>query len=87
MGMNPERMAEAVAQAIQMATAPLTARITALEAKPSIRFCGVHEPNRAYVPGDAAVRQGGLWVCRAATTGTPGIDFEGWVLAVKKGTA
>ena len=82
---DPERMADAVVQAIQMATAPLHARIAALEARPTLKFCGIYSDTKAYAPGDCATRQGGLWACKTATTGP--FDHAAWQLAVKKGDA
>jgi hypothetical protein len=61
----------------------LEARIAALERKPHLKFTGVYQPGRLYQPGDAATYQGGLWICKAATTGQPNQDFAGWQLAVK----
>jgi hypothetical protein len=63
--------------------AVLEQRLAALEQKPSVKFCGVWDRDRAYQSGDAVVHSGGLWVCRAATTGPPNQDFVGWTLAVK----
>ena len=64
----------------------IESRITAMEAKPFVKFCGVWKTGGTYAPGDAATHQGGLWLCRAATSGEPSKDFVGWVLAVKSGT-
>lgn len=61
----------------------LESRITALERKPHVKFCGVHEAGRSYEPGDAVTHGGGLWICRVETTGKPNQDFVGWTLAVK----
>lgn len=60
-------------------------RIDALEAKPSIKFCGTFAPGTTYSPGDACVHKSALWICKAATSGAPGTDFIGWQLAVKRG--
>jgi hypothetical protein len=61
----------------------LEARVAALEAKPHVKFCGIYEPGRSYTPGDACTHGGGLWICKAATTGQPNQDYAGWTLAVK----
>jgi hypothetical protein len=58
-------------------------RIAALEAKPHVKFCGVYESGRSYTPGDACTHGGGLWICKAATTGQPNQDYASWQLAVK----
>ena len=64
----------------------LEQRIAALEAKPSVKFCGTWARGKTYEPGDAVVRDGGLWICKAQTPGEPSKDFVGWQLAVRKGS-
>lgn len=64
----------------------LEQRLSLLETKPHVKFCGVWEAHKTYEPGDAATHQGGLWVCKAVTTAQPSKDFVGWQLAVKRGT-
>jgi hypothetical protein len=49
-----------------------------------LRFLGVHEPGRQYVPGNMVVRSGGLWCCLAMTTEQPGRS-SCWQLCVKSG--
>jgi hypothetical protein len=61
----------------------LEARIAGLEKRPTVKFTGTYTQGKTYVPGDAAVHQGGLWICRAETTGQPNQDFHAWTLAVK----
>ena len=62
----------------------LEARLTALEARPHVKFCGPWADEKVYSAGDAVVFQGGLWVCRSAeTTGRPNQAFHAWTLAVK----
>ena len=70
----------------------LTQRVTELEAqhralahKQALSFTGTYSDTKAYVPGDAATRQGGLWICTAPTAGP--FNHERWTLAVKKGDA
>jgi hypothetical protein len=63
--------------------AALEARVQTLEQKPSVNFRGVFEPGKSYQPGDACTHSGGLWICRAETTGQPNQDYAGWTLAVK----
>jgi len=62
---------------------PLKERVTALEAKPHVKFTGTFKPGTTYAPGDAATHHGSLWICKAATSGKPGEDHIGWQLAVK----
>lgn len=82
-----ETMADAlipvIKRAIDTRVNPLTARVTAIEhrqavheAKPHVKFCGVWQRDQPYAAGDAVVRKGGLWICKAATTGEPGHDFD-----------
>ena len=67
--------------------AALEARIAQLETKPFVKFCGTFQGGTAYHPGDAVVHQSALWICKAATSGTPSKDFVGWQLALKRGDA
>jgi hypothetical protein len=67
--------------------AALETRLNAMERKPFVKFCGVWKSDRPFDPGDAVVHSGGLWICKAATTGEPSKDFVGWQLAVKRGSA
>jgi hypothetical protein len=67
--------------------AALERRVEALERKPFVKFCGVWKADRGFDPGDAVVHHGGLWICKAATSGEPSKDFDGWQLAVKRGSA
>ena len=94
MNLSPDALAEIVVTTIKNAIdgplvhgriAALEARVAALEAEPRLRFRGVYQDPAQYSPGDAVTRQGGLWICEAATSGA--FDHECWVLAVKKGAA
>ena len=67
--------------------ATLEARIAQLETKPFVKFCGTFEGGKSYQPGDAVVHSSALWICKAATSGTPSKDFIGWQLALKRGDA
>jgi ABC-type antimicrobial peptide transport system ATPase subunit len=69
-----------------------TQRLTELEPqhrarahKQALSFTGTYSDTTSYVPGDAATRQGGLWICTAPTAGP--FDYLCWQLAVKKGDA
>ncbi len=92
MSLSPDELAEIVVGTIKKTVdgplvhgriAALEARLAALEARPALTFTGTYTDTTAYVPGDAATRQGGLWICNAATTGP--FDNACWQLAVKKG--
>ena len=65
----------------------LEQRLAATERKPVLKFRGVWAEGKDYNVGDCATSHGSLWVCKAETSGKPGEDFHGWVLAVKKGSA
>ena len=64
----------------------LEQRLAALEAKPSIKYCGTWAANGDYTVGDATTHKGSLWICKANhVQSEPGVDFVCWQLAVKKG--
>lgn len=86
MKLDVEKMAEAVAQAIQMATAPLAARIAVLEARPvkGVEWAGVFTEDKIYQPGQLVTRGGSLWLCQRETAATPGYDPAFWKLIVKE---
>lgn len=65
--------------------AALEQRLAGIEAKPHLKFCGTYQRGTTYTPGDAVVRDGSLWVCKAETSGAPTEDFVGWQQAVRKG--
>ncbi len=76
---------------VNTSIATLEARVNALEQtasagakKPYVKFCGTWKPSELpYDPGDACVHHSALWICKAETTGEPGVDFAGWTLAIK----
>ncbi len=68
---------------VEKALAALEQRIAGLEQKPFVKFAGTWQGERSYEPGAAVVHQGGLWICKAPTTGEPSKDFVSWQLAVK----
>ena len=85
-------MANTIVRAITLAVTPLRGRLEALErdvadlkARPCVKFTGVYSATLSYVPGDAATREGGLWICTAHTTGA--FNHSAWRLAVKRGNA
>jgi hypothetical protein len=65
--------------------ASLEDRIEALEARPGVKYLGVHQAGQSYQPGDMVTRSGGMWHCEAPTTDTPGEGSKAWRLAVKRG--
>jgi hypothetical protein len=62
----------------------LNDRLEAIEQRPVVRYCGVFDPTRQYVPGNLITSSGSVWHCDSACTGTrpPGPP---WTLAVKHG--
>jgi hypothetical protein len=89
-----EAMAASTVLAIKTVLTPIKAklqaleqRISQLETKPHVKFCGTWTAGHTYTLGDAATHHGGLWIAKAATAGEPGKDFAGWQLAVKRGSA
>jgi hypothetical protein len=83
MASHEERLAEAIAGAIQRATAPLLQRLAALEAD-RLTFVGVWREQTMYKAGDVVQRRG-LWRClRNGVTAPPGTDTSVWLLLVKE---
>jgi hypothetical protein len=62
----------------------LGARIHALEQRPVVKYCGVYDQAKAYVPGNMVTHNGSVWHCASACEGQkpPG---NCWTLAVKHG--
>jgi hypothetical protein len=62
----------------------LGARIYALEQRPVVKYCGVYDQTKAYVPGNMVTHNGSVWHCASACEGQkpPG---PSWTLAVKHG--
>lgn len=64
----------------------LEKRVAELEARPTLKYCGVWEKDWTYQPGNFATDQGGVWHCNTATKDRPGSNMT-WTLAVKQGKA
>ena len=81
-----EKFADVIAQAIEMATAPLHARINVLEARPvkGVSWAGVFTPDQIYAEGELVTRSG-LWLALKSTAATPGSDPTCWKLICKQG--
>jgi hypothetical protein len=80
---------EFVAAEVQRATAPLIARLAALEARPagaSLKWAGVWQ-SKTYPECSLVTHAGGLWLATRGTSARPGTDTSGWTLIVKKGAA
>jgi hypothetical protein len=62
----------------------LITRIETLEQRPVVKYCGVYDQAKAYVPGNMVTHNGSVWHCASACEGQkpPG---PSWTLAVKRG--
>jgi hypothetical protein len=67
--------------------ADLESRVAALEARPSVKYCGTHVEGTLYREASLTTRQGSLWVATADSTSTPGTPGSAWRLIVKRGDA
>ena len=85
MKLDPEKMAAAIAEAIQAAYEPLAARIAAIEQRPTVgcKWTGIYADDRVYTEGDLTTRSGSLWLALRETAATPGTDAACWRLIVK----
>jgi hypothetical protein len=62
----------------------LNDRLEVLERRPAIRYLGVYDPTRQYVPGNLITSNGSVWHCNSVCQGQkPPSDH--WTLAVKHG--
>jgi hypothetical protein len=60
-------------------------RLDALEARPTLKYVGVHQRGTTYQPGECVTSAGSLWIASRVTTGQPGDPDSGFTLAVKRG--
>jgi hypothetical protein len=64
----------------------LATRLAALEARPTMSYCGVYDASRTYFKGDCVTDHGSIWHCEAVVSDVrPGEGSRAWTLAVKKG--
>ena len=64
----------------------LEARIAAIESEPrALSYAGTFQENRTFEKNTAVTHRGSLWVSVRATSGEPGSDDSGWLLACKRG--
>ena len=64
----------------------LAQRIEAdLEARPLLKYAGVHQRGTHYPEGRLVTRAGALWLSTTATDETPGEGATAWRLIVKRG--
>jgi hypothetical protein len=96
---DPEAMADAfvnaVRHALKHALPPLNkkiqaleARVAELEARPELRYLGIHEEGKEYRAGSAVTLGGSVWIAEQRTRATPGDPApasRAWRLAVQRG--
>lgn len=63
----------------------LEERVKALEAKPTMRYCGIWKDEPAYAPGDVTTHDGSMWIAREANIACRPSTTGDWQLCVKKG--
>jgi hypothetical protein len=94
--LSPKDLADVIGQAVELATAPLLARVVAAEQKTitleqRLAKCMHHEDvwreDQAYDTGAVVSLGGSAWVARAPTIGQrPGSGPTPWKLFAKNGT-
>jgi hypothetical protein len=62
----------------------LEKRIAELEARPTVKYLGVYQQDKAYGSGSMVTASGGIWYANRATCDRPG-SSDAWTLAVKRG--
>jgi hypothetical protein len=65
--------------------ADLKRRMATLEARPQVKYMGVHKPGATYSEGSLVTRDGSIFHCNKTTTAMPGDGSQDWQLAVKRG--
>jgi len=80
-------LASVIVTALKAGIAPLKKRLDALEARPQMRYLGVHVEGTTHAEGDCVTRGGSMWISRTnQNRATPGLDGGvSWTLAVKHG--
>ena len=84
-GNDRARTISLIATCIAEVTKPLLARIAALEARPTLEYCGVWGPDNLYGKGNICTHHGSAWHCNYETSGEPGKGGDDWTLMVKRG--
>lgn len=84
-----EEWADVIAEAVELATAPLARRIERLEQRPAVAYRGVFSPGTRYAEGSLCTRQGALWIAKTGTQSVPGTPegANSWQMIVKSGGA
>jgi Phage capsid family len=78
--------APVIGEFVEKQTAPLKQRIKELEARPSLRYCGVWKADVSYGEGAAVTFDGSTWIAKAiAPPGEKPGEHHSWQLAVKRG--
>jgi phage shock protein A len=92
--MKQEELATVLVDVVKKAIEPLKARnaelearIKQLEARPMMKWAGVHVTGTQYAEASLVTRSGSLWAATKTTSATPGDNSGDWRLIVKKGHA
>jgi hypothetical protein len=93
---TPTHVAEAVGELLKEYIDPIRVRLAALEAvaervtqleksDEQKSYQGVFRTGESYVRHNSCTHHGSLWIAERDDPGVPGIDDNGWRLAVKRG--
>jgi hypothetical protein len=83
---DEEQMADIICEAIQLATAPLVARIKQLESRGTLEDRGTWKHGETYNKGDVVTHHGSAWICRSLHYSVgDDISHTDFRLLVKKG--
>src|SRR5262245_24635492 len=80
------RLIKALVAAVAPHIQAVQQRVSALEARPSLKYLGTWKSDRTYSAGTFITDGGGVWYCNASTTSRPGENAD-WTLAVKSGSS
>jgi hypothetical protein len=83
---SPKQVAEAMGELLKEQLDPIRARLGALEASDAQKaYRGVFSTTESYQKHNSVTHSGGVWIATRDDPGVPGIDGNGWRLAVKRG--
>jgi hypothetical protein len=83
---TPTQVAEAMGELMKEHLDPIKARVDALEKSDEQKaYRGVFSGAESYQKHNSVTHQGGVWIATRDDPGVPGIDGNGWRLAVKRG--
>jgi len=84
---DTDMIADCIAKVLKDVLAPLKARLAALEARPAVKYVGIHQEGLVYEEASLCTLRGGLWLAIRQTAARPGGDSSGWKLICKEGAA